>query len=408
MLRLDRFLRSLISLFVMVVSRLQFHILVGASSDGKSNVTLIRRVRFAESDTWYGFPAEAHPCSAHPDLIKVPIIKSAISSLKSRGSYRNVNVTLSSDVYSQYVDDDDNFVFGDCVLGELDVSPARSSSDSSPSASDSVVACLERLSAPKEDSLKEILRHILLEKFLPKNRNVESWCDRFEKELDRFKLSGRRQVEVLKSCLDPSLNNWFIVTQENLPTDAEWLLWRQELIANFGDCSFRPLCSAIGFKYIGGSLVDYAINKEKLLIESNRGYSRSVMLDLIVYGLPSHIIKSLNKNNITNMQLLKDKLKKYEGDDKFNSNKIKSSVRSSSPNSFRRFDNKNNVNNNVNAGKKNFSKVKECSFCAKKGNPGRLHPESNCWFKERQETPQKSVNNLELASSSSEDELPKN
>lgn len=393
-------------------SKLQFHIVVAATSDGKTNVVVIRRVRLADSQTWYGFPPELQILSAHPDLVKVPVIKSAISSLKTRGSLRNVNITLPPDIFNKYVDPDGNFFFNDCVLGEVDIGSGPSSQSSSAVASDSVIACLERLSAPKEESLKEILRHILLEKFSPKNRNAESWCDRFEKELSRFDLSGRRQIEVLKSCLDPSLNNWFIVTQKNLPVDADWLQWRQELVSNFEDSSFRPLCSAIGYKYIGGSLIDYAINKEKLLIESNRGYSKSVILDLVVYGLPSHIVKSLNKNNITSLQLLKGKLKKYEGEDKINNSKVKSNGKITSPNSFRRFENKNNVVNNVNSGKKIYSynnfKVQECSFCAKKGHPGRRHPEANCWFKDKQETPQKSINNLELASSSSEDELSKN
>lgn len=395
----------------MEVPKLQFHILVAATTDNKTNVTVIRRVRLADSQTWYGFPPELQVLSAHPGLVKLPVVKSAISSLKSRGSFRNVFITLPSEIFAKYMDQDGNFVFGDCVLGEVDFDP-RPSSDVSSVASDPIVACLEKLSAPKEESLKEILRHILLEKFLPKNRNVESWCDRFEKELSRFNLTGRRQIEVLKSCLDPSLNNWFIVTHKNLPVDAEWVQWRQELVSNFGDFSFRPICSAIGFKYLGGSLVDYAINKEKMLIESNRGYSRSVILDLIVYGLPSHIIKSLNKNNITNLQLLKEKLKKYEGDDRI---KVKSSGKISSPTSFRRSNVNSNVNNTSYSGKKIFSnsntssKNKECSICAKKGCPGRPHPETNCWFKDSQDVNQKSVNNLELApSSTSEEDISKN
>ncbi len=402
----------------MEVQKLQFHLVVAASADNKTNITLICRVRFTDSSSWFGFPAELQLLSAHGDLVKVPVLKSAVASLKTRGSFRNVNITLPSEIYALYVDPDENFIFGDHVLGEVDVVTRLPSSESSSPAIDTMVSCLEKLSSPKEESLKEILRHILLEKFNPKNRNVESWCNRFEKELIRFKLEGRRQIEVLKSCLDPSLNNWFIVTQENLPSHAEWLSWREELVSNFGDSSFRPVCSAIGYKYIGGSYVDYAINKEKLLIEVNRGFTRSVILDLIVYGLPSRIVKSLNKNNITSLQILKEKLKKYEGEEKFFNDKVKSNKdKSSSPSSFRRFNNDstNKSSNNVNSGRKsfsnnsnNFNNVKPCSFCAKKGFPNRFHLESNCWFKDKQESQQKTINNVEIDTSSSEEDIQKN
>jgi len=261
--------------------------------------------------------------------------------------------------------------------------------------------------------------------------------------VDRFQLQGRRQIEVLKSCLDPSLNNWFIVTQENLPVDAEWLLWRQELIANFGDNSFKAVANAIGFKYLGGSLIDYVINKEKVLLECNRGYSKSVMLDLIIFGLPEKIVKSLNKNSITTLQSLKDKLKKYEGDDKFSADKSKfNKNRPSSPTSFRRQNNNTNVtgqnssqnnsqnfvsqsskvftnsnsserkSNNVNFVNNSRNNVspknrKPCSICERNGYPGKMHPESNCWYAEK-DTLQKSVNCTELAESNTDDDIAKN
>lgn len=86
----------------------------------------------------------------------------------------------------------------------------------------SMVFRLEKLSASKEDPVKEVLEHLLIEKFSSKSKNVESCFDCFEKESTRFSLTGRRQIEVFKSCLDSSLNNSFIVTQQNLPIDAQW------------------------------------------------------------------------------------------------------------------------------------------------------------------------------------------
>lgn len=405
---------------IMNVKKLQFHFVVVGITD-KTNAVVLKRVRFAGENSWFGFPENSQLLSAHDKLVDCKIIKNSIASLKTRGSFRNVLVTVPEETYKLYVDDDGNFVFNDFYLGEVvSVSPnPQSGVDSSSLKVDSMVACLEQLASPREESIKEILKHILLEKFSSKNKNVESWCDRFEKELHRFKLVGRRQIELLKSCLEPGLNNWFIVTQENLAAEADWSLWREELISNFGDSSFRPICSAIGYKYIGGSYVDYAINKEKLLVEVNRNYSKAVILDLIVYGLPAHIVKSLNTNKITTLQSLKKKLKKYEGGEKFSeeNSRVKFNFnkdKSNSSSSFHSFDDKKNstVKNNVNnnSGKRQSFNRKPCSLCTAKGFSGRLHAESVCWYRDKAEMPSKNVNNVEYESSSnlSDEEVQKN
>ncbi|XKL59931.1 hypothetical protein PGB90_000947 [Kerria lacca] len=393
----------------MSTQKLQFHLSVASSTNGKTNVCTVRRVRFMGSSEWYGFPAELQPISVHADLLKQPAIKSAVSSLKVRNHFRNINITLPADVFSLYVDADENFIFGEHVLGEVTVAPTAETSDASSSALTSMTICLQKLSSSKEESLKEILRHILLKKFHPKNRNVEAWSDRFEKEISRFKLTGRLQIEVLKSCLDPSLNNWFVVTQENLPTDAEWPVWRQELVSNFGDNSFRAVCAAIGFRFIGGFLIDYVINKEKVLIECNRGYFKSVILDMVIFGLPDHITKVLNKNSITTLQALKNKLKKFEGDEKLIYDKNKFSKNKSSPPPSFNSQNSNISNserkvNNINS----KSNKKPCSIYEKRGYPNKFHPESHCWHRDKPDIQQKSANKIELEENSSEEDILKN
>ncbi|KAK7591002.1 hypothetical protein V9T40_002615 [Parthenolecanium corni] len=388
----------------------KFQIFICLEGTDKTTFPVIKRIRRVGEDTWYGFPEDLQKASQHTDLVKLPTVKNAIASMKGRGSFRNIVLSLSDDLQKMYTDDDGNFVCNDYVLGEI-----RFASNPESSKMDTMVTCLEKLAAPKEESIKEILKHLLIEKFTSKNKNVEAWCNRFEKESIRFQLKGRRQIEVFKSCLDSSLNNWFVVTQENLPVDAEWSSWKAEMVSNFGDNSFKPVCSAIGYKYLGGSYIDYTVNKEKMLIETNKDLPKSVILDLIVYGLPSHIIKSLNRKNVTSLQILKDKLKKYEGEDKnFDNSKPvrffgKSSDKSSSPSSFRSFENKSNSKNNVNTGKRLNYIRKPCSICLAKGSE-RLHSESVCWFKDRPESMLKSVNNvmLESTSNSSDEETPKN
>ena len=408
---------SFASSYLAKMAKLQFYCcLVGAD---KTTIPVIQRVRRPDEDIWYGFPEDLQLAAQHTELIKLSTIKNAFTSMKTRGSFRNIMVTLSEELMKSYVDEDGNFVFNNHVLAEVYfTTPIPAPPDpTNGTRFDSMVACLEKIAAPKEESVKEILKHLLIEKFAAKNMNVEAWCSRFEKESQRFNLVGRRQIEVFKSCLDQSLSNWFIVTQQNLAVDAQWNQWRAEMVSTFGDHSFKPVCSAIGFRYLGGSLIDYIVNKEKMLIEANRELPKKVLLDLIVYGLPAHIIRSLNRNTVTSISILKDKLKKHEGGEKgsesskFKNFSNKSNLpKNSSSSSSQNFDSKTFSNSsNVNNGKRstfqtNVNNRKACSICLTKGHE-RFHPEVRCFYKDKP-----TVNKVEVETSSnnSSDEDSKN
>ncbi len=87
-----------------------------------------------------------------------------------------------------------------------------------------IVLCFQKYKTP--ESVKDILKHFLIEKFSSKNKKVEAWCDLFEKESLRFDLSGSKQIEVFKSCLDTGMADWYAVSQRKLPISTEWSKWK--------------------------------------------------------------------------------------------------------------------------------------------------------------------------------------
>lgn len=399
--------------------KFQFYIL--NDGDGKNTFASLKRIRSMEDEKWFSFPEEYQKLSHHELLVKLPAIKSALAVLKTRGQYRCVNVTLDDDLTTQYVDPDGNFIFKNHFLGETKLSTlAPSCSDSK---LDDLVSCLTKVAEPKEESVKEILKHFLIEKFNPKNRNVEAWCEMFEKESGRFGLKGTKQIEVLKSCLDSTLNDWFAVNQHRFPISATWSEWKAKLISTFGDNSFRAIRYAYNFKFINGSLIDYAVRKEKMLLELDRDLSDLVILDLIVVGLPFHVQNSLNRHTVTSIEKLHNKLKKFESEEK-NSDSLKKFKNFKSNSSSFTFVNSNKNSEesqnkdfkNKNAGsKQNFerkgsgSERKPCPICVSRGFSDRYHLESSCWFKDKPVTSSKSVNKLEAESSSlSSDDESKN
>ncbi|XKL59932.1 hypothetical protein PGB90_000948 [Kerria lacca] len=328
--------------------------------------------------------------SAHKPLIEISSFKAAVSSLKSRGQYRNVNVTLSEDILKAYMDGDFNFIFNGFLLPE-----ARSSQPTSDPNIGELISAFSKISAQKEESVKEIVKHFLLEKFSSKNVNVESWCDQFEKESARFSLSGTKQIEVLKSFLDLSMTDWFAMGQRKFELDAGWKIWKADLIETFGDSSWKSIRYAYNFKYFSGSFVDYVLKKQNLLSELNRELPEIVVLDLIILGLPTHIQNTFNTKTLNSIKTLHEKLKKFENNNFENKYKIKENVENK--NKIENFkNNKINKNKNIytpnNNSSKPFCERKPCSICSERGFENRYHPKTICRFREKDF--EKLVNNV--------------
>ncbi|XKL63968.1 hypothetical protein PGB90_006332 [Kerria lacca] len=373
--------------------RLQFHIC--AEGVDKTTLVVIKKIRkFQEPTVWYLFPDDCQKISSHKFLLEILIFKAAVSSLKSRGEFRNVNVILPKGVLENYVDDDFNFVFNNFFLPETKSNPPSDVNFGE------MLSSFSKFSTHREESVKDIVRHFLLEKFSTKNLNVNSWCDQFEKESARFWLSGPKQIEVLKSCLDNSMADWFAMGQRKFGVDADWKIWKADLIETFGDNTWKTIRCAYNFKFLNGSYIDYAIKKQKLLLDLDRDLPDIVILDLIILGLPVHIQNSFNKKTLTSIKILYEKLKKFKivsSEMKNNKQDFENKSKNFEDNSRNRNNNKsNNFKHNNNSG--TFPEKKPCSICSGKSFDSRFHPESACWFRKKgkEKDSRKIVNNVNV------------
>lgn len=393
-----------------VTTRYQFFVATVASpSEPKTTVFQVQRIRATtDDDIWYSFPDSATSTSQHAELMKTPSMSLAHKALKLRGQSRTVAVGLSKSLESLYVNQDGNFVFKEFLLAETKF---RTTSEL-PSEMQDLVRSISSI-ATREESVKTILKHFLIEKFSSKNRCVESWCLNFEKESERLDVHGAKRIEVFKSCLEPELSDWFIVSQNKLGVSADWSLWKANLISTFGDSSWTPICYAFNFKYLAGSYTDYTIKKEKLLLELNRDLSSLTILDLVIVGLPDQVTKTLNKNNVKTIDDLRQKIKKFDVEDKlyekgthqnFNnkfSNKSSTNFGSTFNKRDERF--KKSQSKNFYAKSSFASRVRPCSICAGNGSPNRFHPEARCWFKDEAIKKESNIISLRSPSTSSED-----
>jgi len=378
-------------------------------TEGKTNGVCLDRLRLADDDIWHGIPSEIQRLSTiHSKLAAYPAVKLAVNGMKVRHQWRTVNITLSDEDRKLYVDDDDNYRFGDHFLDQ--VAPPSSTTPSVTSNPlvqkfDEMNSVLAKAVAIKEDTVKDILKYFFLPKLSKSDKDAASWCMKFEKECSNFpSLTERKKVELFKNCLEDDLQDWFDVTHQVLPADAKWDDWKIKVIKNFTDKSWLTIGHAIMFRYISGSYVDYCFKKEKLLRNLAYKFDDADILHIVASGLPLHVRGSLNQDHIKSTDDLRAKLQKFENSETKIENKYTKNSFSSKNSNFSKGPTNSNFkfNNNV-------KNQKPCSICAKKGYLDRLHSENSCWFKDgKDNSNQKIVNNMEFSSSSASDDPTKN
>lgn len=367
------------------MSKYQLLIVAEASSTTeKTTVLNLKRIKAADEETWYSFPDEFQNIRNHKWIADFPSIKSAVSSIKSRGQFRNVNVILSSELEKIYKDEAGNFVFNQYMLEEFQSSPSIQSSEASTGYLE-LVASLNKIAEKKDDSLKEIMNHFLIEKFSTRNKNVEAWVDSFEKEANRFFLKGSKLIEAFRLCLDTSMSDWFLNTQRKLGVETAWNTWKEDLISTFSDLSWKPIRFAYNFRYLHGSYVDFVVKKERMLLDLDHKIPENIKLNLIVLGLPTQIQNSLDRSSVSTVRDLIKKVKKSEGENP------KPSYNFEGTSTSEKF--------SQSAAIAKLSTVKKpCSICEKNGKGTRYHPEKSCWFREKMLGAVKMVNNVEIES----------
>lgn len=157
-------------------------------------------------------------------------------------------------------------------------------------------------------------------------------------------------------------------------------MWKENFCETYADKGWIPIRYAILYKYINGSLLDYALKKERILLEMNKTIDNSTLIDLIAVGLPEFIADRINRQKLHTTSDLFNELGSLEHLMK------------------RRTTNKNTKENLEKKQQKN-----PCKICEKKGKMNRYHPESTCWYKVNERDGKdknqiKFINNAEIES----------
>lgn len=342
--------------------KLQFQFTVKAAKDGKSNMVCLTSIRTPRDET-YSIPEKYQYIGEHEELMNTEPFKKVKTTLKTRHQTRKVWITMNEHLKKCYMDEDENLLFKEYLLEEITDKLQTTLPDN------------------ERKNLKKLTEKFVIEKFTGKNANGIQWLGIFENECNRLDIQeDTEKIEILKLFLEGSSMDWYNSMLIRHTLVSEWRRWKQNFCETYADKGWTLIRYAILYRYINGSLLDYALKKERILLEMNKTIDNSTLIDLIAVGLPEFIADRINRQKLNTTSDLFNELGSLE-------HLIK-----------RRITNKNNKENLEKKQQKN-----PCKICEKKGKMNRYHPESTCWYKVNERDGKyknqiKFINNAEIES----------
>lgn len=369
------------------MEKLKFVFSILPSSDGKSNVYGVTSISTSE-DKIYAIPEERQGISHHKELMKTAAFNKVKNSIKKRYQTRKVWITMTEELRPIYLDEEDNLQFEDQYLEEIEQEQTATAQNRETGVFEKMFEkLLQNTQDSKQQNLKHIAEKFIIEKFTTKNMNANQWIDTFEKECLRFDVIDEgKKIEILRLFLDKSCIDWYNSMMIKLTMDSEWKIWKTKFCESFANKGWNQITYALSFKYKEGMLVDYAIRKEKMLLDMRNSIDSGTLIDLIAAGLPEHVLNRIDRETLKDTVDLFNELRKFEH-----------MVNKKNYSNYRKY-------GNLKGNYKNEDKT-PCKICEMLKKGIRYHPESACWFKTREDDKTKEKNIKHINNSVIEAEL---
>lgn len=351
------------------MEKLRFEFTVSPGSDGKSNVLTITSVTTSDEKV-YAIPETLQAAGHHREIIKTSAYSKIKNSLTKRYQTRRVWISLTEEMKQIYFDEDGNLQFGDQFLEEINLEKATAVSEKGIDSFEKLFGkLLENTQELKQQNLKYIAEKFVIEKFTSKSPNAKLWIDIFEKECLRFDVTtDEKKIELLRLFMDKSCVDWYSSMLIKLTIDSEWSTWKNKFCESFANKGWNPVTYALLFKYKEGSLLDYAIRKEKLLLDMRRSIDTGTLVDLIAAGFPEFILNKIDREALKDTVDLFNEVSKYEH-----------MVNKKNILPIKKFGDVSLIKTND----RNEEK-KPCKICEKLNKFNRFHPEALCWFRTKE------------------------
>lgn len=364
--------------------KFRFHI--ARTTVSKTDIYLVKSVALVSDSNeligqHYSFPLSLQPEENHTELMNLSVIKAAKKNMKN---YRNVVVTLPEAKMRLYYDDG-NFIFGGEFLDECEdpstrSAPGQANSNSNrndTAAGDELTKMLTRirelelkLDAKNRISVKRARDHFAIGEFDGKGDGAD-YLKKFEAECDRYEIRTEEdKIKILGDFCKGRAATWYSTSERVL--GGEWTEWTSSFKATFGQQGWTPVRAAHHFRWLKGSLKDYALEKHRLIAEVDNKIPAKTLIDMIVVGCPTWVQKELKRDELTDLNKLFEALQRTDD------------PKPSQTGSFKDY---------KDTKPKGEEKQKEpCQWCAQLGFPKRKHSTEECNLKRKAMLNAKKVN----------------
>lgn len=365
------------------MDKLKFEFTMKSSVDGKSNIICITSIETPDNRV-FNMPTQFQPAYLHTELTNLPAFSKIKNSLLKRHQIRRIWINLTQEIAREYLDEEDNVQFKEYFLEEI-TEPNNLPSATAGTSEEPLVKILEKmveLQQRKDNiSTTKLAEHFRIEKFTNKNSNAHQWITEFETECERLEIvHDEKKIEILKLFLEKSCIDWYqsMVIKHSL--EAEWNRWKKGFIESFANKGWSLTRYALAFRYQTGTLMEYAMKKERLLLEVRKDIDTGTLIDLIAAGLPNFVADMIDRDTLKETEDLYNDIGKLEHlvyKKTLDGKKLK------------------NYNKDKDYNIKEKIEKKPCSICEKKSKGVRYHPETTCWFKTN-DNKIKNINNTVL------------
>lgn len=293
----------------------KLHVHIIKKSETKYEVRAISE----DKTTWFTIPEDCRDLSLslHSELNAIRTIVSSKTSISKVGGYRRISIPCSPEIRQKYFDEHGNFCINDNYLEEQDLQEHLNITEGDGSSQATQLLLIKRIreletqiTSMNEISLLDVEKKFLLDKFNGK-QEARSWLDAFEKECTRHKIIDQtKKIEALKFFVEGNALEWYSSNLIKLPL-TDWDLWKNSFIVVYERKNWSSIRTAFSFKYMGGSYSDFAVKKERLLLDADKNMGEMFRIYQIVYALPLEIQDKLDREKIKSFDDLLQELKKF-------------------------------------------------------------------------------------------------
>ena len=354
------------------MEKLCFNFTVKAKPDDpKTSIYAITSISTPTKQT-YIIPEELQPLNLHKEILKCEIINKVKTSLRKRHEKREVWITLTNELKKTYIDEG-NIQFDGFLLEKAEEKNENATTEENLTKLLEYLKVNEKGDRQQQKNKLKLVEKFVSEKFSGKITNVHQWLNNFESECTRLEIiTDTDKIEMLKLLMEESSMDWYNSMIIKNSINSEWIIWKNSLCETFSNKGWSPVRYAFNYRYKQGSILEYAMKKERLLLEINKSIDIQTLINLIATGLPNFITDKIDREKVNTTNELFNNIRGLE-------HLIKKT------NSKEKYDNNTTFKINY---KDNKS---PCTICKKENKGIRFHPESACWFKNKQEDKRKNT-----------------